>query len=421
MGIEPNLLPRLFEPYSQAKLSIMRLHGGTGLGLAIVSRLVSMMGGRVLVESTLGEGSSFIAQIALAIAPPDAELVLPGTAHQIKPSIPLPLPPFPTLPPSPPLQSPPVPSPRSSSEVDAALVPSSTSHASAWPSTLSTSSRSTTMFIPGAVSDSPSLTGRLLGDDTSTPPTTTTTINIHGMRENNDKDPAPPNSNGGDQNAPSISSVSIGEVDEATQSNAPSLNVGRSAVSTSSSSSSRARGAVRSRPGIGIGSEGEAVSPRSATDTSSAPTSVPSAMSRRPRSSAAASVDMAALATQKYGARLLLIVDDAPVNVKILVKMLHGLDCVTATNGVEAVEAVKKLAIGAHGPNARRQFDVILTDVIMPVMDGIQAAKVIRAFEHEHQLPPVPIVAITGMLPLLLLPSCLLLPSQLYTCVCVCM
>jgi signal transduction histidine kinase len=39
-GIDESFLPKLFQPYSQAKLSIMRSHGGTGLGLAIVSRMV---------------------------------------------------------------------------------------------------------------------------------------------------------------------------------------------------------------------------------------------------------------------------------------------------------------------------------------------------------------------------------------------
>lgn len=39
----------------------------------------------------------------------------------------------------------------------------------------------------------------------------------------------------------------------------------------------------------------------------------------------------------------------------------------------------------------------VQTDVSMPVMDGIDATKNIRAFEHEHLLPPVNVFAVTGI------------------------
>jgi two-component system, OmpR family, phosphate regulon sensor histidine kinase PhoR len=60
MGIPAEELPRLFERFYRVDKARSRQMGGTGLGLAIVKHLVRAMGGRVLVESEPGHGSTFL-------------------------------------------------------------------------------------------------------------------------------------------------------------------------------------------------------------------------------------------------------------------------------------------------------------------------------------------------------------------------
>jgi signal transduction histidine kinase len=59
IGLAPEALSRLFQPFVQADGSITRKYGGTGLGLAICKQLIEMMGGRVGVESEPEKGSRF--------------------------------------------------------------------------------------------------------------------------------------------------------------------------------------------------------------------------------------------------------------------------------------------------------------------------------------------------------------------------
>jgi PAS domain S-box-containing protein len=68
-GVAPQLLPRLFQPFSQADSSTTRQYGGTGLGLSICRQLAELMGGSVGVDSRPGDGSRFWAELPLASAP----------------------------------------------------------------------------------------------------------------------------------------------------------------------------------------------------------------------------------------------------------------------------------------------------------------------------------------------------------------
>lgn len=85
--------------------------------------------------------------------------------------------------------------------------------------------------------------------------------------------------------------------------------------------------------------------------------------------------------------RAILLVEDNKINQKLALKMLSnmGASCVVANNGEEAVARFKE-----------RTFDLVLMDIMMPVMDGVEATHAIRAYEQVQALPTTPIIALTA-------------------------
>lgn len=86
IGIALELLPSIFELFTQAERSLDRSQGGLGIGLCLVKRLVDLHGGSVGVASVLGEGSEFTVHLPLMPAPmappllPSAPTALPCAA-----------------------------------------------------------------------------------------------------------------------------------------------------------------------------------------------------------------------------------------------------------------------------------------------------------------------------------------------------
>lgn len=83
----------------------------------------------------------------------------------------------------------------------------------------------------------------------------------------------------------------------------------------------------------------------------------------------------------------ILAVDDVPENLELLQLTLrnNGHQVDTAENGEQAVALYRQ-----------HRYDIILMDVQMPVMDGLQATRAIRDYEQQHQRPPTPVIALTA-------------------------
>ncbi|EMC97329.1 hypothetical protein BAUCODRAFT_88051 [Baudoinia panamericana UAMH 10762] len=108
----------------------------------------------------------------------------------------------------------------------------------------------------------------------------------------------------------------------------------------------------------------------------------------------------------------LLLVDDNQINLKLLSNYAakQGHHKIAATDGQQAVNMYKAACIagnflngqtGKHGFNTSAtppdRPQVILMDINMPVLDGFEATRQIRAFEEKHNIKPAHIIALTGL------------------------
>jgi signal transduction histidine kinase len=66
-GINPSDQVKIFEEFQQADASATKKKGGTGLGLSIARRIVEMHGGRIWVESTIGQGATFFVTVPVMV------------------------------------------------------------------------------------------------------------------------------------------------------------------------------------------------------------------------------------------------------------------------------------------------------------------------------------------------------------------
>lgn len=90
----------------------------------------------------------------------------------------------------------------------------------------------------------------------------------------------------------------------------------------------------------------------------------------------------------------MLVVEDNIVNQKVLCKQLRnrGFDVEASNHGLEAL-----MALEAANTSNKLYFDVVLCDIEMPIMDGIECVREIRKREDDGLLPGhIPIIGVTA-------------------------
>ena len=90
IGIAPDLLPHIFDLFTQAERSLHRAEGGLGIGLSLVQRLVELHGGTVTASSVPGQGSDFVLRLPMLVrSATDLSVVASATlSASLRPSAP---------------------------------------------------------------------------------------------------------------------------------------------------------------------------------------------------------------------------------------------------------------------------------------------------------------------------------------------
>ena len=78
LGMSPEFIERLFDPFEREESDMTERIEGTGLGMAITKNVVDMMGGSIEVESALGKGSTFTMTVPLAPIDEEEDFSLAG-------------------------------------------------------------------------------------------------------------------------------------------------------------------------------------------------------------------------------------------------------------------------------------------------------------------------------------------------------
>lgn len=90
IGLTPEQLQKLFQPFTQASIATTRQYGGTGLGLVICQKLVQMMGGEIWAESIIDQGSIFSFVIPVAVTDEVPQAMTPiERRNMLRPTKPL--------------------------------------------------------------------------------------------------------------------------------------------------------------------------------------------------------------------------------------------------------------------------------------------------------------------------------------------
>ena len=313
VGIPPDKVRSVFDPFVQADGSMTRKYGGTGLGLSISRRLVEMMGGRIWADSEVGRGSTFHFTARFGVAP--------GLTEEVQAS------------------------PAALEGLSALIVDDNATNCRILVDVL----RNWRM-APTAVQSGPAALVALQGGGRGRRTVFGGAARRHDARDGR---------------------LHAGRPDR----RPPGAGRRRRHDAVVRRPPRRRRALPRPRPGPIPRQAGQAVGP-----------------ARRPGAGVDLPGEGAAPAPRREAAGpagrplRILLAEDNLVNQRLAIRLLEkqGHAVVVAHNGLEAVEAL-----------AKQGFDLVLMDVQMPVMDGMEATERIRAAE-ERTGRRTPIIALTA-------------------------